>query len=203
MKSGPLFFIALLGVLTVSWASFALGPDMQLRTLAPYYDATFDSTFPQSPSGLAARGRAVYLELGCASCHTQQVRRSGFGSDHERGWGERQSWARDYIFQDPVQLGSLRHGPDVATVGDRIESEAELHEMLYSGSEGMPAYAYLYEPAPPAAQANPLAVDQVAGREIIPSRRAEALVAYLLNLKAPAAYAPEVANNAVEEGEAH
>ena len=47
---------------------------------------------PRSTSadpGIAARGQLVYADLGCAQCHTQQVRRPDFGSDQERGWGER------------------------------------------------------------------------------------------------------------------
>ena len=41
------------------------------------------------------------------------------GPDIARGWGVRQSVAEDYLYDDPVQLGSLRAGPDLADVGVR------------------------------------------------------------------------------------
>ena len=75
--------------------------------------------YPQAPLGLAQRGKQIYIEQGCMYCHSQQVREKGFGADYERGWGERQSVARDYILQERVLLGTMRTGPDLLNVGDR------------------------------------------------------------------------------------
>src|SRR5947199_8299555 len=112
MKSGPFFLLGLLVALTLSWAGLVLGANAQLGALTPYYDEAESAAFPARPSGLAARGQLVYADLGCAACHTQQVRRPDFGSDQARGWGDRQSVARDYIFQLRPQLGAMPIGPD-------------------------------------------------------------------------------------------
>src|SRR5688572_19725963 len=110
MKNGPLLVVGLFTALTASWAGIVLSTNAQLGGLTPYYDDAEGNSFPQQASGIAAQGEQVYVSLGCASCHTQQVRRPDFGSDQARGWGERQSVARDYIFQTRPQLGSLRQG---------------------------------------------------------------------------------------------
>ena len=41
------------------------------------------------------------------------------GADLEHGWGVRRSVAEDFLYDDPVQLGSLRAGPDLANIGLR------------------------------------------------------------------------------------
>ena len=41
------------------------------------------------------------------------------GPDIERGWGARRSVARDFVNDSPVLLGSVRVGPDLASVGTR------------------------------------------------------------------------------------
>ena len=41
------------------------------------------------------------------------------GPDVERGWGARRSVARDFVNDSPVLLGSLRVGPDLASIGTR------------------------------------------------------------------------------------
>ena len=108
-----------------------------------------DELFPRALSGAAQRGQRVYESLGCLYCHSQQVRRGGFGSDLERGWGNRQSVARDYIFHDRVMLGTMRTGPDLANVGTRY-SVLWQHQHLYSPQSVndwslMPSFAFLYE----------------------------------------------------------
>ncbi|MCX6952371.1 MAG: cbb3-type cytochrome c oxidase subunit II [Verrucomicrobia bacterium] len=119
MKSGFFFFIGLLVAFVFGWGGVALGSHKQLGALAPFYDDGEGSSFPARPQGLAARGQLVYADLGCASCHTQQVRRPDFGSDKARGWGDRQNVARDYIYQVRPQLGESRIGPDLANYGAR------------------------------------------------------------------------------------
>src|SRR5207247_7942805 len=111
------------------------------------FDDTEGSAFPSRTSGLAVRGQLVYADLGCAAYHTQQVRRPDFGSDQARGWGERQSVARDYIFQARPQLGASRFGPDLTNLAGRKPpfDEEDLMKRLYLGSTIHPAYKFLFD----------------------------------------------------------
>ena len=154
--------------------------------------------YPQAPVGLAQIGKQVYIEQGCMYCHSQQVRPKGFGADFERGWGERQAVARDYILQDRVLLGTMRTGPDLMNVGDRgiSQDDGSWHHLhLYnpqitSPGSTMPPFAFLYEKQPiqGAGSPNALAFEPGSedapeeGYEIVPSDRAIALVAYLKSL---------------------
>jgi cytochrome c oxidase cbb3-type subunit 2 len=194
MRSNFLFFLGLFAALGISWWGIVLGSNAQLGGLAPYYDDNDGSSYPQWFPGGAARGQLVYKDLGCAACHTQQVRRPGFGSDQGRGWGDRQSVARDYIYQPFPQLGLSRIGPDLTNVGDRKPSAPDTDDflhMLYAGSDGMPSYRFLFKTrrigsgAQPSDDALKLtgALEPKAGWEIVPSPRAQALAAYLVNLK--------------------
>src|SRR3954466_12733429 len=130
MKNGPLLLLGLLIAVMFSWAGLVLGAHKQLGSLTPYYDDTESSSFPSRPSGIAARGQAVYADLGCAACHTQQVRRPDFGSDQARGWGERQSVARDSIYQARPQLGASRLGPDLTNLAGRKPSAPDAEDLL-------------------------------------------------------------------------
>ena len=133
MNRGPLIFLGIFLALAFSWTGIVLTNQIQYGSLTPYYDQNEGKTFPDRPSGLAEHGRAVYQDLGCLYCHSQQVRRPGFGSDTERGWGDRQSVARDYIYERRVFLGTMRTGPDLRNIGARQPS-ADWH------------YLHLYDP---------------------------------------------------------
>ncbi len=114
MKNNFVFFLGLFAALGISWAGIVLGSNAQLGSLPPYYDD--DDRNEPTPSGCRAsppEGQLVYRDLGCAACHTQQVRRPDFGSDQARGWGDRQSVARDYIYQPCPAAGRVpdRPGP--------------------------------------------------------------------------------------------
>ena len=176
MKNGSFLFLGLLAALVVSWASLVLGSNASVGALAPYYDDTDSQSYPLRMSGLAAQGQLVYRSLECAACHTQQVRRAGFGTDIERGWGTRQSVARDYIFQPAVQLGSLRIGPDLANFAARKPAPGEqaMYRLLYNGASGMPSYRFLLEDRKVSGQVSDdaLAMNGLpAGHEIVPTRR--------------------------------
>ncbi|HAB15652.1 MAG TPA: cytochrome-c oxidase [Verrucomicrobiales bacterium] len=170
-------------------------PTKQLGALQPNYDTNTMVVFPQAPSGEALQGREVYRALGCNYCHTQQVRREGFGSDIERGWGKRQSVARDYIYQKPVFLGSSRTGPDLTNIGERQPSHDWHFSHLYNPqttSKGsiMPPYAFLFDrrrigPAGVSTNAIKLGGEFApeAGWEVVPNPAARQLVEYLLSLK--------------------
>jgi cytochrome c oxidase cbb3-type subunit II len=209
MKNGPVFFIGLFGAMALSWGGIMLA-NMQLGTLAPHFDEADGKAYPEHASGIAARGQMVYADLGCAACHTQQVRRPDFGTDQARGWGERQSFARDYIHQTQVQLGESRVGPDLANLaGRKPPPDAEdLTKLLYNGrsldpqSKGQhPTYKFLFETREIVGQrsANALNVANLApGMQVVPTERAQTLIAYLLSLNSSYDYPSETAANTVK-----
>ena len=191
MKNGPLFLLGLVLALVIAWSGIVLGSHAQLGALTPYFDDGDGQAYPLRPSGLAERGQLVYADLGCAACHTQQVRRPDIGSDRARGWGERQSVARDYIFQARPQLGVSRFGPDLTNLAARKpeapKAEA-LFNLLYAGSATHPAYPFLFETVAVSGEtpAHALkltgALAPAAGRQVVPTERGRTLVAYLQNL---------------------
>lgn len=189
MKNGSLFFVGIFGALALSWAGLVMGSSRQLGSEKQHFDSLEGQYFPQKLNGIAAQGLEVYKSLGCASCHTQQVRRPGFGYDRSRGFGERQSVARDYLFRLNPPLGQLRRGPDLANFGARAETlgftRGKLLQHLYTGIEGMPSYSFLFEKRKIETQPLPqaLPVKTAPGWQILPSPRAEALVTYLLSLR--------------------
>jgi cytochrome c oxidase cbb3-type subunit 2 len=138
--------------------------------------------------GIAQLGAKDYLSLGCATCHTQQVRSEKAGFDVERGWGKRPSVPRDYVLQNEVLLGHNRVGPDLANVGLREYSSEWLHQHLFmpqsvvEGSICQPT-PFLYEQVEePTDKTIETSID---GEPIFikPSIRADRLVAYLEALK--------------------
>jgi cytochrome c oxidase cbb3-type subunit 2 len=207
MKNGFTYFVGLFLALGLAWAGIVLGSHLQLGHLAPYFDESEGKAFPERMPGIAARGQLVYQDLGCASCHTQQVRRPDFGSDKARGWGDRQSVARDYVSQAQVQLGESRIGPDLANFGARppaVDAD-RLTQYLHDQHGGMPAYRFLFETRKITGErsAKALKVAAPAGCEIVPTPRAEALVAYLQSLNNVYEYpeARPVVPAAAKEGE--
>ncbi|MGB7749319.1 MAG: c-type cytochrome [Verrucomicrobiia bacterium] len=114
------------------------------------------------------------------------------GPDIARGWGLRGSVTEDYLYDNPVQLGSLRAGPDLTDEASRLPdiNWQLLHlyapRSLIEGSM-MPPYRYLFEvrkigrkPSPDALILPPELA--LAGREIVPTPEAKDLAAYLLSL---------------------
>jgi cytochrome c oxidase cbb3-type subunit 2 len=206
MKSSPLFFLGLFAALAFSLVALVLATNAQYGNLAPYADATAGAAFPQAPLGLAARGHMVYRDLGCAACHTQQVRGADFGNDKERGWGARQSVARDYVHDDRVLLGDMRIGPDLANFGARAAAHgldaAQLLAFLHNGQGTMPAYPFLFVKLPVTGQRSPkaLMIPGSTDEELVPTPRAEALVAYLLSLSADHEYPETKAAARPEDG---
>ena len=115
------------------------------------------------------------------------------GPDIARGWGLRGSVAEDFLYDNPVQLGSLRAGPDLADEGTRLPDANWQLVHLYAPRsliEGsmMPPYRYLFEvrkigckPSPDALILPPELAQ--AGREIVPTPEAKELAEYLLSLR--------------------
>jgi cytochrome c oxidase cbb3-type subunit 2 len=186
MKNGPLFLVGLFAALLISWGGVVLGSHAQLGALTAYFDDAEGQAYPQRVAGLAARGQLVYTDLGCAACHTQQVRRPDFGSDQARGWGERQSVARDYVYQARPQLGDSRFGPDLANLAARKPTEENLYALLYGGTQTHPSYSFLFETreivGEPSSKAVKTGSPLPPRTEVVPTERAQTLVAYLLSL---------------------
>lgn len=142
--------------------------------------------------GLAAPGLQVYRELGCVACHTQQVRRPGYGGDLDRDWGARQSVARDYVLQNQVMLGGRRMGPDLSNVGARRDAAwffAHLYNpTIHSATTTMPSYSNLFREKEFSGTHAVNALDLQGnatpeeGIEVVPGKKAVALVAYLQSL---------------------
>jgi len=116
------------------------------------------------------------------------------GPDIRRGWGMRQSVAEDYLYDYPVQLGSLRVGPDLSNIGMREpDLNWQLVHLYAPAAEAkgstMPPFGYLFEvrkiggaPAPDAL-VFPKGSGPPAGYEVVPKPEARELAAYLLSLR--------------------
>ena len=147
------------------------------------------SLYPKAISGMAHQGQQVNLSLGCVACHTQQVRLEGVGRDLERGWGLRPSMPRDYVRQPQPLLGRFRHGPDLANLGTRENfTEEALHLHLYSPQADSPGSIcqpnpFLYQHSDIQGDLSEGAFNLGNGSQIVPTRRARKLVAYLKSLR--------------------
>ncbi|MDA7915819.1 cbb3-type cytochrome c oxidase subunit II [Verrucomicrobia bacterium] len=127
------------------------------------------------------------------------------GADIERGWGMRRSVALDYLYEHPVQLGSVRLGPDLANVGGRLPlAEWHLKHLYYPAAlvsaSTMPDYPFLFETVSADSnkadkainftagelEALPESRRPAAGEVVVPRKDAETLVAYLLSLNSSA-----------------
>lgn len=132
--------------------------------------------------------------------------------------------AQDYLRDQPVMLGRLRIGPDLANIGVRMGAgntnvepgmvEYHLKHLYHPRTvvpkSVMPAYPYLFEkrriegaPSPRALKLEGEYAPEE-GYEIVPTPDAEALVAYLLSLRSdvPLPEAPVLLSQGEEEGEA-
>jgi cytochrome c oxidase cbb3-type subunit 2 len=155
-------------------------------------------TYPLIRSGLAEQGKQVYQQHGCVYCHTQQLRPVDVEKGSNRGWGPRRTVARDYIYDQPVLLGSNRVGPDLSNAGKRQINKTQVdtnwyHVNLYAPkalqpNSSMPAYTFLYKEQKIGGSASihalklPEGVTVKPGHEIVPTPEATALVAYLQSL---------------------
>jgi cbb3-type cytochrome oxidase cytochrome c subunit len=118
------------------------------------------------------------------------------GSDIWRGWGVRQSVAADYLYDVPVQLGSLRAGPDLSMIGVRSPDVNWQLQHLYAPKSlvkdsTMPAFRFLFQVRKkvdgqtcPDALVLPKDFAPADGLEVVPTAKARELAAYLVSLKA-------------------
>ena len=158
--------------------------------------ATWDGTLPKVVIAWTDKDSADKMAdlLKAAGCKSES-RIYAFGPDIARDWGVRHSVAADFLYDNPVQLGSLRAGPDLANVGVRMGDANIQLQHLYAPQAGaknstMPAFRYLFEvkkigdaPSPDAVKL-PKEFAPAADYEVVPKPEARQLVAYLLSLRA-------------------
>jgi cytochrome c oxidase cbb3-type subunit 2 len=141
-----------------------------------------------------ARGRQVYIENGCVYCHSQQVRDPSFTTDIERGWGSRPTVPADYVYDQPHLLGTMRTGPDLINVGQRLP-DPDWHLIHFYDPRAinewsiMPPFPYLFKlkdssDVRPSDRVVPIRGPRAPrGKVVIAMPDALALTAYVLTLK--------------------
>lgn len=160
MDRGMVIFLGALLTFSSSWLGLVLFPFWQLRDEQPY-TKDGEEPYPRPLAGLALTGKKVYQANGCMYCHSQQVRSEHFGNwwddngvehtgaDIKRSFGLRRTVSRDYIYDNPTMLGTMRTGPDLANIGVRNPSEAWHHMHLLNPRAAvswsiMPSFPFLY-----------------------------------------------------------
>ncbi len=125
MKGLAPLFLGIFGTFAFSWVGLTVLPNWQIGHLNPQSDEDGTDMYPRPQSGMFERGAHVYAANGCVYCHSQQVRADYAGADIERGWGNRRSAPRDYIFERPVFVGKMRMGQDIANISARAPAEQQ------------------------------------------------------------------------------
>lgn len=169
------------GILGATALLIVVEPYVQLHRIQPE-----DGLKPYTEE--QARGRELYVSLGCSYCHSQQPRDPAYAPDGARGWG-RPSTPGDYAYDYPHQLGTMRTGPDLFNIGARQPSQ-DWHlvhlwdpRAVVPGSV-MPNYPFLFErkaAAGPGDVVVSLPPDRAppGGGVVVAKRQALDLVAYL------------------------
>ena len=139
-------------------------------------------------------GRQVYIAEGCLYCHSQQIRDPAFTTDVDRGWGNRATVPADYYYDRPHLMGTMRTGPDLINVGQRLPSEDWHLIHLYDPRAVvewsiMPGFPFLFEEKRPADVRPGDRVVKIPGPRaprgvtVVAKPEAIALVDYLISLK--------------------
>jgi cytochrome c oxidase cbb3-type subunit 2 len=161
MDRGMVVFLGALLTFSSSWLGLIVFPHRQLDQERPYQKNEGDAPYPRPLQGRELAGMRVYQHNGCMYCHSQQVRSEKFGdwwdengehrtgADIKRSYGLRRTVPRDYIYDNPTMLGTMRTGPDLANIGVRNPSEAWHHTHLFSPRSAnawsiMPSFAFFY-----------------------------------------------------------
>ena len=160
MKGFTPLVLGIFATLAFSWLGLAYIPDLQIGHLDPQSDEEGTDIYPMPKSGMAERGRRIYIANGCFYCHSEQVRADYAASDIDRArdaapsppskWGDRRSAPRDYIFDRPALLGKMRMGPDLANIGKAAPAEEEA-----APAQPSPANPAAPVASPPATNASP------------------------------------------------
>ena len=191
MNNRWIFALGVLACILASMVGLVIVPNYRWRDLKAFED-DMGNKHPYEPYGGQIHGKQVYADLGCIYCHSQQVRAANFGADIDRGWGTRRSVARDYIYDNPPYMGTMRTGPDLHNIGARQPSHDwhVLHlynPQITSPGSVMPPHRFLFKtveangPLPKGAVMIP-AQWSPKPTYIVPSERAEFLIEYLKGL---------------------
>ena len=208
MDRGMVIFLGVLLTFTSSWLGLVFAPLIQINKQEPFVDeqGAVTTSYPRPLGGAALRGMQIYKQNGCMYCHSQQIRAETFGNnaDIKRGWATRRTVARDYMYDRPIMLGTMRTGPDLANIGVRGYYADWHHKHLYNprmmvAGSIMPSFRFLYEKrrivGEPSKDALVLtgswAEDLQPGYEIAPTGDAKDLVEYLLSLDRTTVALPE------------
>jgi cytochrome c oxidase cbb3-type subunit 2 len=139
-----LIFVAGVGFFLLSFIALGVLPGLRLAdTIASHTQADMpDYTVAE------LRGRRLYTSLGCALCHTQQVR---FLSADVRRWGApTEAWETRYDF--PHLWGTRRIGPDLARETGVRSDDWQLthlyHPQWIVPDSVMPSFAWLFNGRP-------------------------------------------------------
>jgi cytochrome c oxidase cbb3-type subunit 2 len=193
-----------------------LVPQLQLGRQMPVAMQAPNPDYPTARPGLAQQGLQVYRSLGCVECHTQQVRPDSGDIDRGCGKRRTvaQDYLYDQpvltgalrigpdlanlAARDPKHFSSPWKLQTASNHVDELARKLYLH--LYNprpsvpGST-MPSYRYLFVESlrKSGQQPDPLAIPldnptrgEFPGRQIVPKPAAQALVAYLMSLRADA-----------------
>jgi len=139
-------------------------------------------------------GRQVYIQNGCVYCHSQQIRDPAFTTDVDRGWGGRATVPGDYVYDKPHLLGTMRTGPDLINVGQRLPNAEWQLIHLYDPRSVvdwslMPGFPFLFEEKAPNTVQPADRVVRIPGPRaprgvvVVAKPEAIALVDYLVSLK--------------------
>jgi len=157
----------------------------------------YDGTAPPQLQPYTERqlvGRGVYIANGCVYCHSQQVRDPAFTTDVDRGWGSRATVPADYAYDRPHLLGTMRTGPDLINVGQRLPDPDWQLIHLYDPRSVvdwslMPGFPFLFEEKPPNEVRPEDRIVRIPGPRaprgvtVVAKPEAIALVDYLISLK--------------------
>ena len=174
MKGFTPLVLGILATLAFSWLGLAYIPDLQIGHLDPQSDDEGTDIYPMPKSGMAERGRRIYVANGCFYCHSEQVRADYAASDIDRPrdaassppakWGDRRSAPRDYIFDRPALLGKMRLGPDLANIGKAAPAEEEA-----APAQPTPGAPAAPGTSPPASNASPAPANASAQQNVKPA----------------------------------
>jgi len=132
MNNGPLLFLGVLVTLATSFWGLILAPQVQFgRQTSRLIEATGEY-YPPGRPGLAEKGAEVYRSLGCAECHSQQVRQTGVNFD---------VWVTELstnVASIASSLAKLRGG---SNAGEWSSQLANLPARVASGLSGADAQA--------------------------------------------------------------
>jgi cytochrome c oxidase cbb3-type subunit II len=207
MDRGMILFLGCALTFTSSWLGLVFAPLVKLNNEQPHVvEETTNTVYPMPMEGIVAEGHAVYKENGCIYCHSQYIRDESFGNnaDIKRGWGKRRTVPRDYMYDKPIQLGTMRTGPDLSNIAIRYSDDWH-HKHLWkpdwqSPGSIMPRFAFLYETRKIVGERSVEAINfgsQEAafvqpGYEVVPTAKAKALVAFLMWMERASVPLPEV-----------